>query len=74
MPNKLLRWFNTINYPSYVIFFVTARCNANCKMCFYKDNMEQSAKTDELTPEEYGLISKNIKLINIIFPYHNTYF
>ena len=67
MPNKFLRWFRTLNYPSYVIFFVTARCNANCKMCFYKDNMARSRKTDnELTVEEYEKISKNIKLINVL--------
>jgi len=66
MLNKLSRWFKTINYPSYVIFFVTARCNANCKMCFYKDNMAQAAKSQELTPEEYEKISRQIKLINIL--------
>lgn len=66
MPNKFLRWFRTLNYPSYVIFFVTAKCNANCKMCFYKDNMMESRKVDELTVEEYDKISKHIKLINIL--------
>lgn len=67
MTNKFLRWFKTINYPSYVIFFVTAKCNANCKMCFYKDNMIKShGIDDELTLQEYEKISKNIKLINIL--------
>lgn len=66
MPNKFLRWFMTLNYPSYVIFFVTAKCNANCKMCFYKDNMAAANKIDELKPEEYEKISKHIKLINIL--------
>lgn len=67
MPNKFLRWVKTINYPSYVIFFVTAKCNANCKMCFYMDNMIKSRGAEnELTVEEYERISKNIKLINIL--------
>ena len=66
MINKFSRWFNTLNYPSYVIFFVTARCNADCKMCFYKENMIKSPGGDnELTIKEYEKISKNIKLINI---------
>ncbi len=65
--NKLLRWVRTINYPSYVIFFVTAKCNANCKMCFYKDNMAKAyQKEEELSVEEYEKISKRIKLINIL--------
>lgn len=66
MPNKILRWFRTLNYPSYIVFFVTAKCNANCKMCFYKDNMAQADKVNELTLEEYEKISRNIKLINIL--------
>ncbi len=66
MPNKILRWFKTLNYPSYVIFFVTANCNANCKMCFYKDNMAENRDQNELTVEEYDKISKNLKLINIL--------
>lgn len=66
MINKFLRWFNTLHFPSYVIFFVTSKCNANCKMCFYKDNMSKGTKENELTPEEYDKISKKVKLINIL--------
>ena len=67
MPNKFLRWFKTLNYPSYVVFFVTARCNANCKMCFYKDSMAKSLGAEnELTVEEYEKISKSIKVINTL--------
>lgn len=66
MLNKISRWFQTLNYPSYVVFFVTAKCNANCKMCFYKDNMAGSAKVNELTVEEYDKISQKIKLINVL--------
>jgi len=67
MPNKFFRWFKSINYPSYFVFFVTAKCNANCKMCFYMDNMIKSRGAEnELTVEEYEKISRNIKLINIL--------
>lgn len=67
MQNKLKRWFQTITYPAYVIFFVTSRCNANCKMCFYKEHMESvEAKSKELTLDEYEKISKSIKIINIL--------
>jgi len=66
MLNKIARWFQTLNYPSYVVFFVTAKCNANCKMCFYKDNMAESAKVGELSVEEYDKITKKIKLINVL--------
>ncbi len=67
MPNKLVRWVKTLNYPSYVIFFVTARCNARCKMCFYEENMEKMRGiANELTLDEYEKISKGIKLINIL--------
>ena len=57
--------FRMIRKLSYVIFFVTARCNAHCKMCFYKENMSQ-ADNNELTVEEYEKISKNIKSINVL--------
>ncbi len=66
MFKKIFRWFKTLNYPSYVIFFVTANCNANCKMCFYKDNMVENRGKNELTVEEYDKITKKIKLINVL--------
>ena len=66
MFNKILRWFKTLNYPSYVIFFVTANCNAKCKMCFYQDNMAENRGQNELTVAEYDKISQKIKSINIL--------
>lgn len=66
MPSKILRWVRTLNYPSYVVFFVTSRCNASCKMCFYKENMDSNKAKEELTVDEYEKISKKIKLINIL--------
>lgn len=66
MPSKILRWVRTLNYPSYIVFFVTSRCNASCKMCFYKENMDSNKAKEELTIDEYEKISKKIKLINIL--------
>lgn len=67
MPNLLSRCLASLGFPSYVIFFVTAKCNANCKMCFYKDNMAKAGSLDsELTIDEYERISRNIKLINVL--------
>ena len=66
MFNKILRWLKTLNYPSYVIFFVTANCNAKCKMCFYQDNMAENRGQHELTVAEYDEISQKIKSINIL--------
>lgn len=45
--------------PTYVIFFVTARCNANCKMCFYWRNIDQTRITNELSLKEIKRISQS---------------
>ncbi|MBS3098117.1 radical SAM protein [Candidatus Woesearchaeota archaeon] len=45
--------------PSYVIFFVTAKCNSRCKMCFNWKNIEESSKKKELSLEEIKKISRN---------------
>ena len=66
MPHPFLRLLKTGRWPSYVIFFVTARCNAACKMCFYKENMDSNAAKDELTLDEYERISRRIPLINVL--------
>lgn len=55
-----------ITTPSYVIVFVTGRCNMFCRMCFYLDNIEQAKKETELTIDEYILIAKNFgEIINL---------
>lgn len=47
------------NQPSYMILFVTSRCNANCSFCFYGSEVNCSArKKDELTIDEYEALSK----------------
>ncbi len=45
--------------PSFVILFVTAKCNAKCSFCFYADNINDHHKGIELSAEEYLLISKS---------------
>lgn len=43
-------------YPEQVTFFVTARCNFRCKMCFYT----KEKPTDELSFNEYEKISRSM--------------
>ncbi|MDP7079303.1 MAG: radical SAM protein [Candidatus Undinarchaeales archaeon] len=46
--------------PVYVILFVTARCNARCKHCFYWKNIDQAEARDELKLEEIERICKGL--------------
>ena len=47
----------------YVIFFVTNRCNAKCRHCFYWKNLN---KEDELSLEEISTISKKIGTVQVL--------
>ncbi|MBU2639822.1 MAG: radical SAM protein [Nanoarchaeota archaeon] len=47
------------NFPSYVIFFVTARCNAKCSFCFNWKNIERWKEKKELSLIEIEKIAKN---------------
>lgn len=57
--NGLTSFFNR-GLPNYVVFFVTARCNARCKMCFYWRNIEKANSIKELTLDEIEKISRNL--------------
>jgi MoaA/NifB/PqqE/SkfB family radical SAM enzyme/glycosyltransferase involved in cell wall biosynthesis len=46
--------------PAYLVFFVTSRCNAKCKICFYWQNMEQRPERG-LSLEEIDRISRSFK-------------
>ena len=46
---------------SYMIFFVTARCNARCEFCFYWEEIESAASRRELKLEEIDKITKKLK-------------
>ncbi|MCD4848850.1 MAG: radical SAM protein [Candidatus Aegiribacteria sp.] len=48
----------SVRQPSFVILFVTARCNAKCSFCFYGDNIARSQHDKELTINEFRAISK----------------
>lgn len=43
---------------SYLIFFVTGRCNARCELCFYWDNIVAADKARELGLEEIRRIAR----------------
>ncbi|MCQ9207265.1 MAG: radical SAM protein [Omnitrophica bacterium] len=48
---------------SYLIFFVTSRCNARCKMCFYWRDIEKAHEKKILTLEEIKRIAKSFKYL-----------
>lgn len=49
--------------PSYLIFFVTAVCNARCKHCFYWEEIASANSKKELKLDEIEKISKSMNLI-----------
>lgn len=63
---KFIAGYFGFSTPSYVILFVTARCNMSCKMCFYWENIENADAKNELTLEEISKISKSFgQIINL---------
>ena len=56
---KSIKLFNKNNImPEYVTFFVTNKCNARCKHCFYWK--ELNSQLDELKLDEINKISKTM--------------
>lgn len=49
--------------PSYLIFFVTAVCNARCKHCFYWEEIASANAKKELKLPEIEKIAKSLNLI-----------
>ncbi len=49
--------------PSYLIFFVTAVCNARCKHCFYWEEIASANAKKELKLPEIEKIAKSLDLI-----------
>jgi len=45
---------------SYLVWFVTARCNARCKMCFYWRRLEEGSASSELSIDEIRAISDTL--------------
>ncbi len=53
-----LSWQQRQSLPQTLILFVTARCNARCDFCLYKDSVENPTSPEhELTKEEYQSIA-----------------
>ena len=48
------------DFPQWLIFFVTARCNARCSMCFYWDEIEHASQARELTLEEVRAVARSL--------------
>jgi len=46
--------------PSYLIYFVTARCNAKCQTCFYWQEIESASPKNELSPDETEKIAEHL--------------
>lgn len=49
--------------PSYLIFFITATCNARCKHCFYWEKIASANVKKELKLDEIEKIAKSMNLI-----------
>ncbi|MCD4653097.1 radical SAM protein [bacterium] len=47
-------------HPSYLVFFVTSRCNCSCSMCFNRRNVESFEKPADLTLREISLFAGSI--------------
>jgi len=58
-PGLLTSWLNPRS-PSYLIYFVTARCNLACQTCFYWQEIESASPKNELSPEETEKIARTL--------------
>lgn len=56
----LAKSFFSKNQVSYLIIYVTNRCNFRCNFCFYHTEVEKGRKANELTLEEIKKISENL--------------
>jgi radical SAM protein with 4Fe4S-binding SPASM domain len=60
---KVLKRTIVSKLPTYIVLFVTARCNLKCKMCFYWKKTEVADENIELQLEEIEAISKSFGYI-----------
>lgn len=58
--------FRFNKYPSHLILFVTAGCNARCKHCFYWREIEQAKQHIELSLDEIRKVSANMGHIKFL--------
>src|SRR5581483_6942192 len=54
------------DFPQWLIFFVTARCNARCSMCFYWEEIEQATQEHELTLDEIRRVARSLPKITYL--------
>lgn len=54
------RMWTSLNTPQWLIFFITARCNARCSMCFYWEEIEHASEARELTLDEVRRIARKL--------------
>ena len=52
--------------PIFLTFFITSRCNAKCKHCFYQNRINSEGK-NELNLEEIEKISKSMDRIDYLY-------
>lgn len=46
--------------PFHVVFFVTSKCNARCRYCFYWDQIASKEKPEELTLREAEKVAEHL--------------
>jgi MoaA/NifB/PqqE/SkfB family radical SAM enzyme/glycosyltransferase involved in cell wall biosynthesis len=46
--------------PNWLIYFVTARCNARCSMCFYWEEIEHASQSKELSLDEVRKLARSL--------------
>ena len=46
---------------AYMIYFVTARCNARCNFCFYWNEIENASKRQELRLDEIAEMTRRLR-------------
>ncbi len=64
---QLIRYGIMKPSPAYLVYFVTARCNARCKMCFYWQQTDESAGRRELTVDEVDKFSRSMgRLFHVV--------
>ena len=63
--NKSIKFLRSYfsRYPSYLILFTTARCNARCSHCFYWEEIESPNAKLELGINEIDKIAESMNLI-----------
>src|SRR5581483_7169959 len=54
------------DFPQWLIFFVTARCNARCSMCSYWEEIEQATQEHELTLDEIRRVARSLPKITYL--------